>query len=312
MLSLSQTIGLSRQPEPAFASLGVSGPPAVLLRGERARQGAYWSRLRFDRPLPRGVGLVLTLGLLASVAAVGATRGGQYQAFVAEQGGIGDFLARGLGFGVRIVTISGQSRLTEPEVLKIAGVTPKDSLPFFDVEGARAKLEKTPLVKQASVRKLYPSQIVIDVVERTPAALWQRDGEVRTVAADGAVIDELRDTQLSNLPFVVGEGANLRIDEFMSLLAAAGDLRSKIRAGILVSNRRWTLKMTSGVEVMLPEVDAKGAIRQLVQLEREGHVIEKDVVSLDLRVPGKLYVRLTEEAAASREAARTHGRGGHT
>jgi len=299
--SLSQTIGLSRQPEPAFASLGVSGPPAVLLRGERARQGAYWSRLRFDRPLPRGVGLVLTLGLLASVAAVGATRGGQYQAFVAEQGGIGDFLARGLGFGVRIVTISGQSRLTEPEVLKIAGVTPKDSLPFFDVEGARAKLEKTPLVKQASVRKLYPSQIVIDVVERTPAALWQRDGEVRTVAADGAVIDELRDTQLSNLPFVVGEGANERLSEFATLLDATQELRTKVEAGVLIGGRRWNLKMKSGLDVKLPETDPLDAISTLLRMQRQSRVLDKDILWLDLRTPGRAFARLSAEAAAARQ-----------
>ena len=41
-------------------------------------------------------------------------------------------------------------------------------------------------------------------------------------------------------------------------------------------------------------------------------MLEKDVVSLDLRIPGQLYVRLTEEAAAAREAARTHGKGAHS
>ena len=43
-----------------------------------------------------------------------------------------------------------------------------------------------PLVKQASVRKLYPGQIVIELIERQPAGLWQKDGEVRAIAADGA------------------------------------------------------------------------------------------------------------------------------
>jgi cell division protein FtsQ len=162
------------------------------------------------------------------------------------------------------------------------------------------------------VRKYFPDRLLIEITERQPFGLWQKDGVVQIIAADGAPIDELRDAKFASLPFVVGEGANLRIDEFVDLLNSTGDLREKIRAGILVSQRRWTLKMNSGVEVMLPEVDPKAAIRQLTQLEREAHVVEKDVVSLDLRVPGKLYVRLTEEAAAAREASRTHGRGGHT
>ena len=168
----------------------------MLLRGERARRAAAWARIGFDRPVPRGLGLALAAGLLLAATVFGAVRGGQYQAFVEREGSLGDVIARVLGFGVNTVTISGQSRLSESQVLAIAGISPNDSLPFFDAEAARARLEKTPLIKQASVRKLYPGQIVIDMVERTPAALWQRDGEVRTVAADGAVIDELRDARL--------------------------------------------------------------------------------------------------------------------
>ena len=52
------------------------------------------------------------------------------------------------------------------------------------------------MVKQASVRKLYPNRIVIDIVERTPYAVWQKDGDVHAIAADGAPIDEVSDGPL--------------------------------------------------------------------------------------------------------------------
>lgn len=259
-----------------------------------------------------GVGFGLALCLFAAVGGIGVSANGQYLQFIREYGHPCDIVARALGFGVDTVTISGQNGLADQQILAAAGVNPRQSLLLLDAADMRGRLMSLPLVKNASVRKFFPNRLVIEITERQPFGLWQKDGVVKIIAADGAPIDELRDAKFANLPFVVGEGANLRIDEFVDLLNEAGDLREKIRAGMLVSQRRWTLKMTSGVEVMLPEVDAKGAIRQLVQLEREGHVIEKDVVSLDLRVPGKLYVRLTEEAAASREALRTHGRGGHT
>jgi cell division protein FtsQ len=301
---LNEIFGLGRSARPAFASPSgslASAPHAVLLRGERARRGALWRRLNLDRPLPRGVGLVLSIGLLAAVAGVGVARGGQYQAFVAKEGGIGDFIARGLGFGVKVVTISGQSRLTERAVLDLAGVSPKDSLPFFDVETARARLEATPLVKQASVRKLFPGQIVIDLVERTPAALWQREGEVRTIAADGAVIDELRDAGLANLPFVVGDGANERLGEFLGLLDAMQELRTKVEAGVLVGGRRWNLKMKSGVDVKLPETDPQDAVATLVRLQRQARVLDRDILWLDLRTPGRAFARLSADAAAARD-----------
>ena len=48
------------------------------------------------------------------------------------------------------------------------------------------------------MRKLYPNLLAIDIVERGPVALWQRDGEVSIVSADGAVLDELKDARLND------------------------------------------------------------------------------------------------------------------
>jgi len=303
--SLSETLGLRAAPQPAFALARPSGAPVrVLLRGERAARGLTGWRQRLVRPAPRGLGTALAIGLLLGAAVPGATRGGEYQALVEREGGIGDFAARALGFGVDVVTISGEVQLTEPEILALAGLSPKDSLPFFDAARARKNLEALPLIKQASVRKLYPNRIVIDIVERTPFALWQKDGEVHTVAADGAVIADMRDQRFSSLPFVVGDGANARLSEFMGLLDAAAELRPKIVAGVLVGERRWNLKMKSGIEVKLPESDPLAAMATLVALQRRQRILDRDVLTLDFRVPGKVFARLSEDAAAARAAAR--------
>ncbi len=300
MQSLNAALGSA---SPGFGGVAPAAP-RVLLRGERARRGSFWGALRFNRPAPRGVGLAFTTILLSAVFVAGAWRGGQYAAFVAENGGINDFIARGLGFAIRAVTISGHSELRESEVLDLAGITPKESLPFFDVATARAKLEADPLVKQASVRKLYPSRIVIDIVERTPAALWQKDGQIRAIATDGAVIDELRDKQFADLPFVVGEGANERLGEFLSLLDAAQELRPKIVAGVLVGGRRWNLKMKSGLEVKLPETDPLSALSTLLGLQRQSRILDRDILWLDLRTSGRVFARLSAEAAAARTETR--------
>ena len=305
MRSLSEHLGWRRPTSLALASgggaLATAPPQRVLLRGERSRRGAFWRLLRFNRPAPRGLGLFLAAALLIAVAAIGAVRGGKYQEFVAEKGAIGDFVARGLGFGVRAVKISGQSRLSEPDVLALAGITPKISVPFFDVEAARARLEAAPLVSHASVRKLYPDQIVIEIEERTPAGLWQRDGEVKTVAADGAVIDELEGHGPSDLPFVVGAGANERLGEFLGLLDASQELRAKIAAGVLIGERRWNLKMKSGLDVKLPETGPAAAMATLVKLQRESRILDRDLLWLDLRTPGRVFARLSVDAAAARQ-----------
>jgi cell division protein FtsQ len=298
--SLSEAFAL-RAPAPAYAGGGF--PSArVLLAGERSTGSVFAWTWRLWRPAPRGLGLALAFGLIATTATWGSLRGGEYTAFVADQGSVRDFVARALGFDIAIVTISGQAELREPEILADAGISPKNSLLFLDAAQARARLEAIPLVKQASVRKLYPNHLVIDLVERAPSALWQKDGEVNIVAADGAVIDQMHDARFAGLPFVVGDGANERLSEFTGLLAAAGELGPKIRAGVLVAGRRWNLKMTSGVDVMLPETNPGAAIATLVRLQRQSRVLDRDVISLDLRLQGRMFARLTEDAAAARLA----------
>jgi cell division protein FtsQ len=291
---------------PAFSGASVRQPAAPASRifpRARQRQRSDWrATLARYCALP-GLGTVLSLAFLACVGLYGAQRGGQYDAFVRANGAPADIVARALGFGLDTVTITGQIELSETRILTGAGVTGLQSLPFLDAGAVRERLMAMPLVKNAQVRKLLPNKLIIVITERTPHAVWQKDGVIRIVAADGAPIDEFQEERHAHLPFVVGDDANLRIDEYLALLEAAGDLREKVRAGILVSKRRWTLAMTNGVEVMLPETGAAGALRQLARLQAESHILDKDIVSLDLRAPGRLFVRLTEEAAAARAAA---------
>jgi len=302
--SLSGAYGLRLGTPPALAlARAPAAPVRVLLRGERGRRGAGRWTLRLAKPAPAGVGLALAIALLGGVTAAGALTGGEYREFAAREGGVGDYVARALGFGVAAVTISGQSQISEREILSLAGLSDKSSLPFFDAAQARKALEALPLIKQASVRKLYPDHVVIDIVERTPAALWQKDGALSAIASDGAVIDAPKDGRYDGLPFVVGDGANERLGEFNALLDASAELKPKIAAGILVGDRRWDLKMRSGVEVKLPENDPLSAMAMLLTLQRQSRILDRDVLSVDLREPGKVFARLSEQAAAARLAA---------
>ena len=211
----------------------------------------------------------------------------------------GDWVARKVGLGVAVVTVSGTTHMSEPRILAIAGIDASRSLPFFDVAEAKARLEANPLIKQASVRKLYPNQVVIDIVERTPYAVWQKDGDVSAIAADGAPIDEVADGRYADLPFVVGEGANARVREYVQLLDAMEELKPRVEAGVLVGQRRWNLRLKSGVDIKLPEDNPLAAVTELLRLQRQSRILDKDMLALDFRVPGRVFVRLTEDAATA-------------
>ncbi|MGH6798808.1 MAG: cell division protein FtsQ/DivIB [Roseiarcus sp.] len=300
MRRLSGMLGSGQTARPPLAPGALEATPhKVLLRAERAARASLSWRLRLERPAPRKLDVALTILVLLGAALLGAARGGQLDGVAAQTSRAGDWLARSLGLGVAVVTVSGATHMSEPRILAIAGIDASRSLPFFDVAQARARLEADPLVKLASVRKLYPNQIVIEIVERTPYAVWQKDGDVSAIAADGAPIDEVGDGRYADLPFVVGEGANGRVREYVGLLEAMDELKPRVEAGVLLGQRRWNLRLKSGVDVKLPEADPEAAIAELLNLQRQSRILDKDVLALDFRVPGRVFARLTEDAAAA-------------
>jgi cell division protein FtsQ len=284
---------------PLAAVAPEAAPPKVLLRAERAAKASLRWRVQLDRPAPHKLDVALTLFVLLAAALLGAARGGQLDGVMAQASHAGDWLGRSLGLGVAVVTVSGATHMSESRILAIAGIDPSRSLPFFDVAQAKAKLEADPLVKQASVRKLYPNQVVIEIVERTPYAVWQKDGDVSAIAADGAPIDEVTDARYADLPFVVGEGANGRVREYVGLLDAMDELKPRVEAGVLVDQRRWNLRLKSGLDVKLPEDNPQAAVAELLTLQRQSRILEKDAMALDFRVPGRVFVRLTGDSAAA-------------
>jgi cell division protein FtsQ len=307
---LSERLGWGQVGRRRLAAAGPeTGAPKVLLRAERAARASLRWRVRLDRPAPHKLDVALTLFVLLAAALLGAARGGQLDGVMAQTAHAGDWLGRSLGLGVAVVTVSGATHMSESRILAIAGIDASRSLPFFDVTQAKARLEADPLVKQASVRKLYPNQVVIEIVERTPYAVWQKDGDVSAIAADGAPIDEVADGRYAGLPFVVGEGANARVQEYVGLLDALDELKPRVEAGVLVGQRRWNLRLKSGLDVKLPEEDPQAAIAELLTLERQSRILEKDAMAVDFRVPGRVFVRLTQGAAAAWAEAHTAKKG---
>ncbi|GJD51354.1 Cell division protein FtsQ [Methylobacterium crusticola] len=318
--------GGGRFPEPltvaGFAGAGAGAPAtppgagrAAGGAGPRAPSGRLAGYLpRFLRPrrasvavplgrrMPRLLGTALVFGFFGAVSAVGFVAGGSYAEFSARHGTPADVAARALGFGLDKVTIAGLAQLRSAEILQAAGIDQRHSLPFLSVVEVRDRLSAVPLIGAVSVRKIYPRELLVTLTEREPSALWQRNGEIAVIAADGTVIDRMRDGRFEALPLVVGEEANLRTKDYLALLEAAGPLKDRIRAGTLVSGRRWTLKL-DGIDVRLPETGAREAMARLVRLEAESRLLGKDIIAVDLRMPDRVVVRLTEEGAAARQEA---------
>jgi len=212
-------------------------------------------------------------------------------------------LANSAGFRITSVAINGRKQLSQDEVLAIGGVNGRSSLLFLDAALVREKLKANPWISEATVQKLYPGQLRIALVERTAFALWQQDGRLSVISDDGAVLERYVTQRFLKLPLVVGKGAETRAKDFLALLARYPQVNSVTKAVAFVGERRWNLYLNNGLDIRLPENDVGNALSTLSNLDKDEHLFAKDIVAIDLRLPDRLVVQLSEDAAKAREEA---------
>jgi cell division protein FtsQ len=245
----------------------------------------------------------LTVLLLIAGAGFGAIRGHHLDEAIVRLRDARDALASAAGFHVQAVALSGNSRLMREEILGIAGIGERTSLLFLDAAQTRDKLKASTWIADATVLKLYPDRLHIAITERHPYALWQRDGKVVVIAGDGTVVEQQIDSRFANFPLVVGKGAERQARDFLTLVDRFPAIRGQVQAFVLVAERRWNLRMKSGIDVRLPEIEPERALDQLAALERDKKIFTRDIASIDLRVSDRVTVRLSDAAARAREEA---------
>jgi cell division protein FtsQ len=269
-----------------------------LFSGRRTRRLA--ARLA---QIPQGAGVAASLLLLGATLSYGAIAGGHVAAVTDWLKGARDNAANSLGFRIAAVAVSGGSQVSREQALALAGVTGRSSLLFFNAETARTQLLANPWIADAAVLKLYPDRLLITITERRAFALWQRNGKVNVIADDGTVLQPFVEDRYRGLPLVVGGGAERRAKDFIGLLDRFPEIRSALSASVLVAERRWNLRLTNGMDVRLPESDLQAALDRLVKLDRDKKLLSRDIASIDLRLPDRVTVRLSDAALQAREDA---------
>jgi len=257
--------------------------------------------LWLERNVPNRLGIALTVLMLLGSTAFGIVKGGHVDELVTALSDARNALANSAGFRITTVAINGRKQLSQDEVLAIGGVNGRSSLLFLDAAVVRDKLKTNPWIADATILKLYPGRLQIDIVERTAFALWQEGGRLSIIADDGAVLEPYMSRRFISLPLVVGKGAATRARDFLALLERYPQVRSVTKAAIFVGERRWNLRLKDGLDIRLPENDVGNALALLSKLDKEDRLFSRDIVAVDMRLPDRLTVQLSEGAAKARE-----------
>ncbi len=277
--------------------------PTAVRSGVGGRAPRRWAIWIFNIRVPSGLGLAASGAFLLATVAYGTVVGDRIPAIVDAFRDARDAAANAAGFRIASIALSGERHVSREEILSIAGVTGTTSLLFLDVEAARDRLKTNPWIADATVLKLYPDRLQIGIKEREAFALWQQAGRVSVVAGDGTVLEPYVNPRLIRLPLVVGVGAAARAQEILTVLERYPDLRDQVRAAVLIGERRWNLRLRNGIDIRLPETAVEPALVTLAGLDRDKKLLSRDIVFVDLRLPDRVTVQLSEAAAAQRAEA---------
>jgi cell division protein FtsQ len=291
----------SKRRDAAAARLQSHAWPASSFGWQRLARRWFTAIIEF--PVPRGAGSSAAALLLLASASYGAVKGDHVPEITAQVQDLADATANGFGFHISEVALAGQHEVSREDILSLAGVTGHSSLLFVDAARMRARLLANPWIAEATVLKLYPSRLRIEIKERQAFALWQKAGQVSLISADGVVLETSVPQRFAGLPQVVGTGAERAARDFLALLARYPDIAGMVESSVLVAERRWNLHLKGGVEVLLPEREPERALTTLVDLDRTKRILARDIVIVDLRLPDRITVRQSDAAAVVREEA---------
>ncbi|MFT3978132.1 MAG: FtsQ-type POTRA domain-containing protein [Sphingomonas bacterium] len=212
-------------------------------------------------------------------------------------GMVGSAIAEGAGrAGLRVeqVDITGLKRMDRETVYAIALENQASDRPLLavDLEAVRKRLLAYGWIQDAYVSRRFPDRLLIHIVEREPAAIWQNEGQLTLIDADGTLLDPVDPAHMpAGLPLVIGPGAAQQEAGYQKLLAAAPALRPRVKAATWVGNRRWDITFDTGETLALPQDGATQALVKFAEMEGAKPLLGKGWVRFDMRDPAKLVAR---------------------
>jgi len=201
------------------------------------------------------------------------------------------------GFQVKKVEVVGADRIDRLKVYDIALAQKDRSMAAVDLADVRGDLMKYGWIKDARVSRRLPDTLVVDIVERKPAAIWQHRNRLSLIDEKGVVLEPVTVATMPDLPLVIGPKANQRSQDLDRLLAEASSLRELLAGATWVGNRRWDLRFRSGETLSLPEGEeaAKAALAKFAHLDGANRLLGRGILRFDMRDPARFVLRLPHE-----------------
>lgn len=200
-------------------------------------------------------------------------------------------------FMVSLLRIEGASAQLQDDIQEALPIDLPLSQFKLDMDALREKLVSLDPVLDADVRVKSGGVLLLKVTERTPAVAWQTAGGIEVLDATGHRVATLHNIETAGaLPLIAGVGADERVPEALTLIAAARPIVDRLVGLVRIGNRRWDVVLTNDQIIALPEEAPVAALDRALAMHAAKDVLERDVRVVDLRISDRPVLRLSPEA----------------
>jgi cell division protein FtsQ len=209
------------------------------------------------------------------------------------------------------ISVRGLDRVTRSQVMEVLAADIGRNVFFIPLEQRKRQLEDIPWIESATVMRLLPNRIAVQIQERTPVAFAQINNRIELVDAHGVIMELSRKTHYS-FPVVMGLNDSDPLSTRSAQMKIYSRLVSELDAGGLhYSNDLSEVSLDDPEDVKVTVADPAGAV--LVHLGNDqflerfrtylSHVggwrqqFQK-LESVDLRYDGQIIVNPDDNTAA--------------
>jgi cell division protein FtsQ len=211
-----------------------------------------------------------------------------------------DAMARLAGFGIDQVTLSGYRFALDRDVFNALDLGNVKSFLSLDAEAVKTRIERVPWIASAEIKRVYPNRLDVRITERKAYALWRRGEESYLIDDTGRVLTGVGSARFPDLLQISGEGAAAEAAALMKLIARYPEIARRLSEAERVNERRWTLRLTGGVSLILPPDGEAHVLESIARDASLGRLVAGERATIDFRVPGRITVRAEGEPAGAK------------
>ena len=198
-------------------------------------------------------------------------------------------------FTLNQITIHGSEKSDEIRIKEKIYHSTKNLL-SLDLYLVKKAIEEEKWIKKVNLKKEYPSNLVLNIIENDPYAIFRDKGKYYLLDIDGTIITEkTKEYEFEDFLIIAGSGSNLALEDIIKEININfPKLVSQLKELDFVESRRWDLTLKNNVLIKLPDSRVDKALVNLKKLFVEEKVLQSNIIEIDLRIDGRASLKVDE------------------